>query len=390
MSLIYGKTFIAGNAQCRYDPVAISAMSRNIQQLSSLSSYDAQILSGLSAISSYENGYLSSYLSSMRDAIDSISSSILNISSSISTMQQTIDDTNEFMNLNIAQKFTAVSSGPVVYQANVDGWLYCHNVGQPFNVPLVGDPEQYYIKDSQLYARNLPILRLQDAHFTPIKSGTKLCFPNYKMVGSSTAPALFSENVLIKNIAFQNNEYSNVQYDGCSFMFIPKVAQVDFQQTVATFVPCKSYSSNSKISVDLQCCDDVDFSRANSLMVQFEMEFRKEPSSDDVDRLQAFNVIIDALNSQNNRASRMYVVNCRIGKGIDFVKKRIQFEIDLSKFDSFQMYSQSPYATVHMQPFLGLGPNADGKNVEPQEFNLKYRIVDFFDTYEFTPIGADI
>ena len=52
------------------------------------------------------------------------------------------------------------------------------------------------------------------------------------------------------------------------------------------------------------------------------------------------------------------------------------------------MYSQSPYAAV--QPFLGLGPNADGKNVEPQEFNLKYRIVDFFDTYEFTPIGADI
>ena len=30
MSLIYGKTFIAGNAQCRYDPVEISAMSRNV------------------------------------------------------------------------------------------------------------------------------------------------------------------------------------------------------------------------------------------------------------------------------------------------------------------------------------------------------------------------
>ena len=52
MSLIYGKTFIAGNAQCRYDPVVISAIDTNV----------SSVLSGLSCLSS-----------SMLDLNDSIS-----------------------------------------------------------------------------------------------------------------------------------------------------------------------------------------------------------------------------------------------------------------------------------------------------------------------------
>lgn len=106
MSLIYGKTFIAGNAQCRYNPAAISALDAKLSDavstihdlsglnalngLSCLSSANELILSSLNNISSYENNLLSS-----------LSASILNISSNISTLQRTVEDSDIFMNLNI-------------------------------------------------------------------------------------------------------------------------------------------------------------------------------------------------------------------------------------------------------------------------------------------------
>lgn len=84
MSLIYGKTFIAGNAQCRYDPVAISVIDTNV----------SSVLSGLSCLSSSMldlNDSISSVSNQILDLSTTISSSIVGLSDRISALQQTVD-----------------------------------------------------------------------------------------------------------------------------------------------------------------------------------------------------------------------------------------------------------------------------------------------------------
>lgn len=185
MSLVYGKTLIAGAQKCKYDATAISSM---LSRLSSISGDLSSLVDGIDQlgnqhleISAILNG-ISVDLSNVNENTLSICKYLDDISSSII---QDIHDAS-FMEFNTVQMFTELSLGQVIYENMVDGWYYTTCPNAYVARPMVGDVQSYY--QAGTYAGNVPRLDISQ-QYVPVKAGTHLCFPyvdtNGVLIGST-------------------------------------------------------------------------------------------------------------------------------------------------------------------------------------------------------------